>query len=456
MLHLSEPGHNAKLLTKKNVLPIDSNNNNNNSTQGKDDPKSLAVKNDSPNSEPKFSPGKSLYSSLLEMMEEGSGDDDAGAFHLNEGFMNENRTENISAKLTSQMGPSEEVSKVLPNVFDDDIYNFLQSMTKKQSNEDWIRKRSNATSVDEIIDAMFMVPPCDSTASNPSKKLWPKSDRPAMVRQDPLLSWRERPIVQPATVPEWRVKKPETDSVPGIGDPINQPSVPNPIATAQVSVPTTSAASQEQPTVSCPPVPEISVPITKSIIYNGAVLTGPGVKPCPTYDLNNLYVKFPYLNANKVANPLVPVPLADVKRSTQQKPDTSSQKMAGRLQELFDKVNATRGHGNGIQKSELTNSLLSLPNFLATNVSSTTEQTNAAARRMPERSASSINLDGISKMTGAYPQKVNRKSSPNELNGNYRQNNRNENRQSNSQNRNNGPKSKGKVFMVEIHDNEGR
>lgn len=45
---------------------------------------------------------------------------------------------------------------------------------------------------------------------------------------------------------------------------------------------------------------------TRDIIQNGAIFTGVGIRPCPTYELNNLYLKFPHLNSEKVPNPLKP------------------------------------------------------------------------------------------------------------------------------------------------------
>lgn len=44
----------------------------------------------------------------------------------------------------------------------------------------------------------------------------------------------------------------------------------------------------------------------QSTVQNGAKLTGVGIRPSPTYQLNNMYEKFPHLNPNKVPNPLKP------------------------------------------------------------------------------------------------------------------------------------------------------
>lgn len=51
---------------------------------------------------------------------------------------------------------------------------------------------------------------------------------------------------------------------------------------------------------------QANAPSAHGIIQNGAVFTGVGIRPCATYQLNNMYDKFPHLNAGKVANPLIP------------------------------------------------------------------------------------------------------------------------------------------------------
>lgn len=45
---------------------------------------------------------------------------------------------------------------------------------------------------------------------------------------------------------------------------------------------------------------------TNGITQSGAVFTGVGIKQCVTYQLNNMYDKFPHLSAGKVPDPLIP------------------------------------------------------------------------------------------------------------------------------------------------------
>lgn len=41
-------------------------------------------------------------------------------------------------------------------------------------------------------------------------------------------------------------------------------------------------------------------------VRSAAVYSGTGIRPCPTFELNNMYSKFPHLNSEKVPNPLKP------------------------------------------------------------------------------------------------------------------------------------------------------
>lgn len=58
---------------------------------------------------------------------------------------------------------------------------------------------------------------------------------------------------------------------------------------------------------SLPRMPAEQISVTESIIQSRACFTGAGIRPCPTYELNNMYLKFPHLNSKKVPNPLEPL-----------------------------------------------------------------------------------------------------------------------------------------------------
>lgn len=442
ILHLADPKHNYNLLQKNpttNGLPFDANNN----SKSEDDSSGSKARN-------------GFFEPKLRL--EGGGD-----------ITGKPNTEHIT--VVPQMESERNVSKVIPNVFDDGIYEFIQSNAKSESKAPTTSTESSKSS--------------DLKGNLSSGHGFNNDDSSKNISPESLLSWRERSNdpVQPTPVEQWRVKKQETDSVPVTSIPSNQASVPKPALPqstfGQPHPAFTSTLAQALQTANNPTTANLPVPITESIVHNGAVLTGAGVKPCPTYELNNLYIKFPHLNPNKVANPLKPIPLAEVKRPVQQNteirrpmpqntetrrpmpqntearrpkpPNTETrrsipqnneakpQKTTG-LQQLFDKVNKVNKNESKPFDMESLSKILQDHGFTLQQLaggkahSSSTDQINTAGRRMPERSSSSINLAGISKINGSNPQKVNRKS-PNEQNSNNRQAN-NQNNRPNSRNAN--------------------
>lgn len=122
-------------------------------------------------------------------------------------------------------------------------------------------------------------------------------------------------------------------------------------------------------------------PLTQSIIQNGAVLTGAGLKPCPTYELNNLYNKFPYLNPNKVPNPLKPIPLQDVNlspgKNIERKLQNTNLKGTGR--KCDDKPFSNGGRVEGMNKS-----------FSRDNPNSSTSQNKISSKNTPIKGSHSF------------------------------------------------------------------
>ncbi|XP_055299892.1 uncharacterized protein LOC129567252 [Sitodiplosis mosellana] len=307
------------------------------------------------------------------------------------------------------------VPTVIPNVFDDNIYDFIELIGKQGD-----PTKVNGPSRVNVPQKENEPPKASSINSkygfnkgDPANKIPSESDHPSAMRPNSLLSWRERSLNESAPS-AWRAKNDGSDA-----------------ATVVTSTPVTDAV----PVATAPKPATIAkvfpTPVTKSIIQNGAVLSGAGVKPCATYELNNLYIKFPHLNPNKVANPLKPVPLKDVKRPAATNKDGKTQKIDDpKLKDFFDKVNKEHAkksqqqlNSTQLKKSELTNSLMSLPVFANNN----TTGEHQAMNRMPPRSASSFNLTGITRIEGSNPQKGSRKSSPqvNGQNGNNRNQNAN-------------------------------
>lgn len=112
---------------------------------------------------------------------------------------------------------------------------------------------------------------------------------------------------------------------------------------------------------------QTQVPNTQSIIQSGATFTGVGIRPCPTYELNNMYLKFPHLKSEKVLNPLKPSQTHKPMRMPTSSHNAQNNSVG------FDKVNkecATNFRDQRVKKSnsvhgskevhELTNSLSSL------------------------------------------------------------------------------------------------
>lgn len=312
--------------------------------------------------------------------------------------------------------------KVIPNVFDDDIFDFITQSGTKRAN---------------------------GFSRNEKASLEP--NRPAL-RQQSTVSWRERPNerteqIQP--IPQWRLKDNGADSVTKVAATnSSHAAVPKPAINSNVTPAQAThteaplgASSGQASAVNQASKPIPTTQTTQRFIHNGALVTGVGIKPCPAYALNSLYEKFPHLNKDKVPNPLKPVTVDQSRRpnNTDNRPHQNS----GPLQDFFDKLNKEKKsqgappNANRLnQMKELTSSLTSLPAFY------TNGQNNSAAHRMPGRSVSSINLPGISRISGSNPQKGGQKQQQN-ANGQNRNNERpkQDNRQqSNDQNRAKGKK----------------
>lgn len=370
MLHLADSKHNARLIdaqwksdrSPQNGDIFDSNNNSSKSDEldllpKKNDPVVIQRPNLHSNLKQETSTTNTYSSSMASII---AGLD---AFNTDKNDSNVN-----TGNKTGHMDRAIPTVKTIPNVFDDNIYDFIESIGKQ------------------------------GQVSEPLK-----GNEPLKQNEPPKFSWRNRTNEQPvasAPIGQWRAKK---DDVPMTSTPVTTNN----------------------------PKPIIPV-VTQSIIQNGAVLTGAGVKPCATYELNNLYLKFPYLNPNKVANPLKPVPLKDLKRPATTAAAAAAKKAPQeipdpKLQDFFDKVNKEHAkkmqqqlNSGALKKTELTNSLLSLPAFLNNNHNATAEDTLMRSNRMPPRSNSSFNLTGISRIEGSNPQRGSQKSSPmiNGQNGN--------------------------------------
>ncbi|XP_031634243.1 uncharacterized protein LOC116347682 [Contarinia nasturtii] len=320
-----------------------------------------------------------------------------------------NGAANVAAVIGHDALNNNETKKVIPipNVFDDGIYDFIESIGKS----DLPNKSSNKNETVNVPTKAFQKAVSSekgpinwrNTSNEPvirtENRVHPETHRGSnepIVRNEtyavPPIFYTNRPsTIDNYNIPPWHVRPSDLDAANAhsqIGD---------------VKVPSVVGAAKAKSGVELIGDADISKSfMTQSIIQNGAVLTGTGVKPCPTYELNNLYLKFPHLNPNKVANPLRPTSLDLTKRSTASaKPNENTAKSVGGLQGLFDKINQEAK----LKKSESTNSLHSLPNF------DNNMATNHPKHRMPERSVSSLNLTGITRMNGANPQKMNRRQS---------------------------------------------
>lgn len=131
---------------------------------------------------------------------------------------------------------------------------------------------------------------------------------------------------------------------------------------------------------------QVQVPNTQSIIQNGAIYTGIGIRPCPTYELNNMYLKFPHLNSEKVPNPLKP----SQSHKTRLNVTNNAQNISNRI----DKVNA-KGDISSCQRNNLSSLLASNKNLLAHR----------------GRSSSSIDIRGVSKSSVSPQQRNDQKLS---------------------------------------------
>lgn len=314
--------------------------------------------------------------------------------------------------------------KAIPNVFDDNIFDFLT-----QQNDD--RKES--------ISAKY--------GSNKDVKASHDVGR-QQQQQRADRNWREKlnePIQPP--VERWRSKKDGPDSAAKIttSTPVTEASATKPPGITAPIRSSNSQASAAQATTSHasannqPAKPMASKPPMQSIIQNGAILTGAIIKPCPTYAMDNLYAKFPHLNPNKVPNPLKSTPMDQLGRPPPPI-NNNTHRTQSTLQHFFDKViekNAKKGEMgrpglNSLNEmKELTSSLMSLPG-------QSTDQMQSGVNRMPQRSVSSINLPGISRMTGANPQKGRKSPQPQQANGQARQNGNQRQQSANQNNRSKG------------------
>lgn len=310
MLHSADPRHHQKLIEKINkteesndgVTLFDSNDNNNNNNIKNNHDESMTKENEPPN---------------LQKMLQGYRTDKAKPTEVCG-----NGKVSVVGKNPTETKPKLPILKEIPNVFGDNIFDFIESMGNKQVN-----------------------------------------NQPAEAKTSRTMSWRDKSNEHDKSAPveQWRQK--------------------NDGKTATSTAP--EAAKPTGP-----------APVIKSVIQNGAILTGPGVKPSPTYDLNNLYMNFPHLNPNKVPNPLKPA--QDPKRQSNIR--NGEAKMSPGLQNLFDKANKEKSqnprHPNQMmKKTELSNSLLSLPASSNTNPNSR-NQNGLSANRMPGRSLTSISLVG--------------------------------------------------------------
>lgn len=301
--------------------------------------------------------------------------------------------------------------KAIPNVFDDKIFDFITQRNDEHKN---------------------------NTQANKNTTNGFNRDAKASLKTN----WRERSNEPTEPVqPQWRRKDDVADSVTKVAATTSahattsKPAIKTNAAQAKsmeapLRAPNGQAIANNQ---TAKPIATAPAQATQSIIHNGAILSGVGMKPCPAYALNNLYAKYPHLNPDKVPNPLKPIPLDELRRPNGNTANKSQQN-SGTLQEFFDKINEKKSHGGQStnrlhQMKELTSSLTSLPAF------STNSQINSAANRMPGRSVSSINLQGITRIAGSNPQKNGQKPQQTpQPNGQNRTNDSNR-QQSNDQNR---------------------
>lgn len=172
------------------------------------------------------------------------------------------------------------------------------------------------------------------------------------------------------------------------------------------------------------------------------------MKPCPTYELNNLYKKFPHLNPQKVANPLKPTPLQEIPALSsayqfKASSSASQSKEAPALKNFFDKVNAIKAQDkNGRNRLKemkgLSSSLMTMESVGRAPPGKSPGA--ASAYQMPGRSSSATSLVSFPRTN---QQKNNRNSPQQNQGGTGKTNGR---QQSNGFNGNNGRR--GMMFFL--------
>lgn len=314
------------------------------------------------------------------------------------------------------------IPKAIPNVFDDEIFNFINAKNGFLSDD--VDKQGPS------VDTVKNIPLNEMTAAHQNGAT---NNRP-----NTTLSWRDRPkeVAKVMPVEQWRQKNNATAAV----------------ASTSVSLDLKKSPEMAQSTGAVPkvqPIPKITPMITESIIHNGAILTGAGMKPSPTYEMNNLYMKYPHLNPQKVPNPLKPMPLHEIPALSALNAERQAKKPD--LKEFFDKVNAKNAQEqrnanrlSDMKKREFSNSMMSLPGGLGLgNADSASGQARgknvSPANRMPPRSSTSISLVGFPRSNGPNQQKGNNRKSP-QTNQGGPNNKSNGRPQSNTSNGNNGRK----------------
>lgn len=365
LLHLANAKHNGKLLNscQENDVSREAANNN----------KKPSIFNDcggSPDAAPKVPQSHYRLDQFLppNMHSDANGKISLRSTDIGVDAVKENKEMWTSSQSTTQLN-------VIPNVFDDGIYEFIESIGKPNIDLPNVPKANETSKVAELSKLNNSKYGFNKDSSTP--KVSPES-----ARQNSLLSWRERPNER------WRVERDDCDSILRSGKIVQS---------AEEAVPVSEPKRQ---TMAPNVAPNLT---TQHIIQNGAILTGVGVKPCPTYELNNLYNKFPHLNPNKVPNPLKPVPLRDMKRPVTNKNENPPKQSDSSQRSANDNFSGFEEFSSYIdlnKKSERTNSLQSLPTFPKTNTVS-----DQPRNRMPQRSASSVNL---TKHNSANPPKNHR------------------------------------------------
>lgn len=246
----------------------------------------------------------------------------------------------------------------IPNVFDNDIFDFLDSI-EKSNNE-----AALLLNVKDQLD-------------NESQKA-----KPFGTGAIPKTSWRVRSNenTRPAQVEQWRQNTNANKQ--------NHSSTPDQLMRSK-------SAFQTQAT------------LTQSVIQNGATLSGAGMRPCALFELNNMYTKYPHLNKEKVPNPLKPT---QAQKTTQN--DTNGKRVKNSNEKTAKTSNSAR---NLKQMSELTYSLSSLPALKNKSLSASRGRSSSSNNLVgSEKSTDSGQQKGIhkspmdDKKKGAIPKQPNR------------------------------------------------